>query len=79
VADSRHRERAAEFVVAADRLSVLLDNRTDRIVASSKYSQLAAAVLFLENELSHFGSEIPNCLNTKVHRRPESHATSPQS
>jgi len=45
-----------------------------RIVASSKYGELAAVVLFLETELSHFGSEIPNRLNTKVGRPPESHA-----
>src|SRR5258708_5005032 len=59
------------------RLSVCRDNRTDRIVASSRYSELAAVVLFLEIELSHLGSEVPNCLNTKkVDRRTKSRATS---
>ena len=53
---------------------MLLDNRTERIVASSKYSELAAVVLFLETELSHSGSEIPNRPNIKVDRRPASRA-----
>jgi hypothetical protein len=32
-------------------MSMFRDNRTDRIVASSKYSELAAVVRFLETEL----------------------------
>jgi hypothetical protein len=55
-------------------MSVFEDNRTDRIVTSSKYSELAATARFLETELKQVGSEISHCLNAKVGGRPVSRA-----
>jgi hypothetical protein len=56
-------------------MSVYVDNRTDRIVTSNKYSELASVFLFLETALRDVDSEIPNRLNAKDGSGPESRET----